>query len=443
MSGLARILLELGHKVSGSDLCRTPVTERLESLGAVCYKGHRAENIREPGLVVVSSAIPGDNPELLEAVKRGIPVIHRGDLLALLMKSRKGIAICGAHGKTTTTSMIATILEKNGLDPTIVIGGELTEIGGNAKLGRGEYMVAEADESDGSFLKLSPEVVVVTNIEDDHLDYYGSISEIKAAFKRFLNKVPEKGLAVVCTDDPNVCQVINGYDKPMITYGVMRRDADYTVRDISLNGVGAFGDVYFRGRRLGHLKLAVPGRHNLANSLAAVAVGRYLGLSFSQIAAVLQSFRGAGRRFQLLGEVGGVKVIDDYAHHPSEIRATLQAAKQLKPGRLIGVFQPHRYTRTFLLYERFGEVFGDVDEVIVNEIYSAGEKPIKGVDAGLIVNSIKKNGVKNVKYFSTRGEIVDYLACSVKPGDTVLTMGAGNIWTVGVELVKRLRENNK
>jgi len=443
MSGLARILLEMGRNVTGSDLNRTPVTERLESLGANCCQGHRAENIGDADLVVVSTAIPGDNPELVEAGKRGVPVIHRGDLLALLMESRRGIAVCGAHGKTTTTSMLATILNKNGLDPTILIGGELTDIGGNAKLGRGEYMVAEADESDGSFLKLSPEVVVVTNIEDDHLDYYGSVSEIEASFKRFLHKVRASGVAVVCVDDPNIHRIIDGYDKPVITYGVKSGDGDYTVRDVSLNGIGTGGEVYFRGQRLGHLKLAVPGRHNLANALAAVAVGCHVGLSFSSIAEALQSFKGAGRRFQLLGEVGGVKVVDDYAHHPSEILATVQAARQVGPQRLIGVFQPHRYTRTSLLCDRFGKVFGDVDEVIINEIYSAGEKPIKGVNARLIVDSIKKNGRKDVCYFRTRDEIVNYLERLVQPGDMVLIMGAGNIWTVGEELVKRLKENNK
>jgi len=443
MSGLARILVELGRKVTGSDLNQTPVTERLESLGVTCDKGHRRENLKDPDLVVVSTAIPEDNPELMEAKEKGIPVIHRGDLLSLLMNRQRGIAVCGAHGKTTTTSMLATVLEQNGLDPTIVIGGELTTIGGNAKLGRGEYMVAEADESDGSFLKLNPQIVIVTNIEDDHLDYYGSVTEIEASFKRFLNKVPDNGLSVVCVDDPNVCRAIEGYSKPIITYGVNVAHADYTVQEISLNGVGTSGYVYFRGQQLGQLKLAVPGRHNLANALSVVAVGRHVGLSFSQIAEALQSFKGAGRRFQLLGEVAGIKVIDDYAHHPSEIAATVQAAKQVNPKRLIGVFQPHRYSRTSLLYRRFGCVFSDVDEVIINEIYSAGEKPIEGVNAGLIVRSIKENSGKDVRYFSTCDQIVDYLTEHVQPGDMVLTMGAGNIWTVGVELVKRLRESRE
>ncbi len=441
MSGLAQILVELGREVTGSDLNRTPVTERLESLGAVCYKGHHRENVQAPDLIVVSTAIPEDNPELVAAREKGIPVIHRGDLLSLLMERQKGIAICGAHGKTTTTSMLATVLEKNNLDPTIVIGGELTEIGGNAKLGCGDYMVAEADESDGSFLKLSPEVVVITNIEDDHLDYYGSISEIEASFKRFLDKVPSNGLAVVCVDDPNVCRAIEGYDKPVITYAVNSGDADYIAREINLNGIGTIGEIYFRGDRLGQLKLTVPGKHNLANALSAVAVGRHVGLSFTQIAEALRSFKGAGRRFQFLGEVGGVKVIDDYAHHPSEIEATVQAAKQVNPKRLIGVFQPHRYTRTSQLYDRFGRVFSGVDEIIINEIYSAGERPIEGVNAGLIVRAIKKNSGKDAHFFKTRDEIVDYLAGCVQPGDMVLTMGAGNIWTVGVELVERLKEN--
>lgn len=443
MSGLARVLIEQGHTVTGSDLNQSPVTERLQSLGASCYLGHRAENIDTPGLVVISSAIPGHNPELIKAGEKGIPVIHRGDLLALLMEQQRGIAICGAHGKTTTTSMLASVLEKGGLDPTIVIGGELTEIGGNAKMGRGEFMVAEADESDGSFLKLSPEVVVVTNIEDDHLDYYGSIDEIRASFKKFLNKIPAGGLAVVCVDDPNARRIIAEHDKPLITYSVNNTDGDYNIRDMTFNGVATGGDVYFKGECLGHLKLAVPGKHNLANALAAVAVGIYTGLSFEQVAGFLECFKGAGRRFQLLGEVAGVKVIDDYAHHPSEILVTLQAARQSNPGRLIGVFQPHRYSRTSQMHERFGQVFGDVDEIIINGIYSAGERPIKGVSAQLVVDSIKRHTGCQPRYFETCDEIVDYLAGFVQPGDMVLTMGAGNIWTVGVDLVKRLRENYK
>lgn len=439
MSGLARILLDMGHEVTGSDLNSTQVTEKLEMLGAKCYKGHSALNIINPDLVVVSTAIPSDNPELLVAQKKGIPVIHRGDVLAMLMGLQRGIAVCGAHGKTTITSMIASVLEKNQLDPTIVIGGELTEIGGNAKLGRGEYLVAEADESDGSFLKLYPEVSVITNIEDDHMDYYGDMSEIIVAFEKFLDQT--SGVAVVCLDDVNVRQIISSYNKPLITYGIDSIEADYTVGKIKYDSTGINGDIYFRGEYLGMLKLSVPGRHNLLNALAAVAVARMSGLSFEQISDSLKTFKGAARRFHLLGEVEGVKVVDDYAHHPSEIYVTLQAAKQVEAGRLIAVFQPHRYTRTSFMYERFGEVLSDADEVIISDIYSAGEKPIEGIHAGLIVESLKKNGFNNVKFIATLDEIVEYLTDFVQNGDLVLTMGAGNVWMAGMKLVNRLRES--
>ncbi|MQL53950.1 UDP-N-acetylmuramate--L-alanine ligase [Desulfofundulus thermobenzoicus] len=440
MSGLARILLELGHRVSGSDLQSTDITRRLESMGAVCHMGHDARNLGPAQLVIISSAIKENNPELQAAREKGLPVIHRGDLLAWLMRRQKGIAIAGAHGKTTTTSMLALVLEKDGLDPTIVIGGELNDIGGNAKLGRGEYLVAEADESDGSFLTLSPRAVVVTNIEDDHLDHYGTVEEIKKAFHRFMSAVPEQGLVIACLDDPNVAGILPDIHRPVATYGIDRSDADYTLRRIALAGSCSRGEVYYRRQRLGTLELSVPGRHNLLNALAVVAAARWAGVDFADIARWLGEFRGAGRRFQLLGQVDGVRVVDDYAHHPSEIRATLSAARQVGAQRLIVVFQPHRYTRTAFLKEQFGTAFAGADMVIVNEIYSAGESPIPGVTARLIVEAVRRNSSQPVVYLPDRGEIVDYLEGVIRPGDLVLTMGAGNIWTCGVELVKRLRE---
>ncbi len=440
MSGLASILLDSGHEISGSDLSSTDATRRLESRGAVCHVGHAPQNLHNAELVVVSSAIKPDNAELMAARQKGIPVIHRGDLLAWLMQRQKGIAIAGAHGKTTTTSMLALVLEKSGLDPTIIIGGELNDIGGNAKLGRGEYLVAEADESDGSFLKLHPLAVVVTNIEDDHLDHYGSVAEIKKAFRIFMARVPDHGLVIACKDDPNVREVLQDLDRPLVTYGIESSGADYVLRHLSLAGGCSRGEVYFRNQYLGDLELFVPGRHNLLNALAAVAAARWVGLEYEVIARILRDFRGARRRFELLGEVGKVRVVDDYAHHPSEIKATLQAARQMKPGRLIVVFQPHRYTRTVLLREQFGEAFGEADLVIVDEIYSAGEQPIEGVNARLIVQAIKNHGRPPVVYLPTREQIINYLVASVLPGDLVLTMGAGNIWTCGMELVKRLRE---
>lgn len=443
MSGIAGIMLGLGYRVTGSDLKPSAVTERLEALGVTCYAGHAEENLGEADMVVASTAIPPTNVELVEARERELPVIHRGEMLAWLMRRQKGIAIAGAHGKTTTTSMTALVLEKNGLEPTIVIGGELTDIGGNAKLGGGEYLVAEADESDGSFLKLDPLIEVITNIEDDHLDYYKSVENIVTAFRQFMAKVPEGGLAVVCFDDPKIRELLAEYNQPCQTYALDHPEADYTMQNIRLNGQITAGDVYYRGVFLGYLELSVPGRHNLSNALAVVAVGRFIGLSFEGIAAALKNFRGAGRRFQITGEVNGIKVVDDYAHHPSEIKATLKAAKQVKTGRVVGVFQPHRYTRTSILGERFGEAFNDADVIIISDIYSAGERPIEGVSAKTIVSAIEKHEGREVIYLPTRQEIVDYLERTARPGDMILTMGAGDIWSAGVELVNRLKESQK
>ena len=440
MNGIAMIMLGLGYKVTGSDLKPSAVTERLEALGAICYTGHSRSNLGNADLIVASTAISPDNEELAEAKKRGLKVVHRSEMLAWLMNRQKGIAIAGAHGKTTTTSMLALVLEKNKLDPTIVIGGELTDIGGNAKLGLGEYMVAEADESDGSFLKLDPLVEVVTNIDDDHLDHYKNVGNILAAFRKFLAKVPENGLAVVCLDDPRLKAMLDGYSRPFETYALDDPGADYTLKDIYLDDHTTAGDVYYHGSKLGTLRLKVPGRHNLSNALAVVAAGRFVGLSFEQIAGVLESFSGAGRRFQLTGEVNGIKVIDDYAHHPTEIKATLKAAAQVKTGRVISVFQPHRYTRTSILGERFGDAFKDADIIIISELYSAGEHPIAGISAETIITAIEKQDGRKVIYLATKKEIVDYLVQIVRPGDMVITMGAGDIWSAGVELVKVLKE---
>ncbi|MFZ5596342.1 MAG: UDP-N-acetylmuramate--L-alanine ligase [Bacillota bacterium] len=439
MSGLARILIQLGRRVSGSDLKETSTIRKLEELGAVCHIGHSALHVEGAELVVVSTAIKNGNPELAGAVERGIPVIHRGDLLAMLMERQRGIAVAGAHGKTTTTSMMALVMEKNGTDPTIVIGGELNNIGGNAKLGRGKYLVAEADESDGSFLRLSPEIVIITNVENDHLDYYGSVEKIREAFKEFIAGVPRNGLAAVCLDDPGVREIIRDYEGPLITYSINGVSADYTMKDITLDGMLSRGVVYYRGKGLGKLTLSVPGLHNLQNALAVVAVGMHLGLAFRDIVFALKEFKGAGRRFQVLGDLSGILVVDDYAHHPSEIKATLKAARQVGKNRIITVFQPHRYSRTSLLREDFGKAFLDSDVVVVNEIYSAGEQPMEGVNAGIIIDEMKRSGQGEVIYIGTLEETVEYLANNVRAGDLVLTMGAGNVWTAGVDLVERLK----
>ncbi len=443
MSAIARIMLELGYHVTGSDLKNSEAGDRLEALGATCYLGHAADNVEGADLVVASTAIPLTNVELIKAREKGLQVMHRGEMLAWLMRRQKGIAIAGSHGKTTTTSMIALMLEKNNFDPTILIGGDLTEIGGNAKLGEGDYLVAEADESDGSFLKLDPFIEVITNIEDDHLDYYKSFANIVAAFRDFMAKVPDTGTAVVCADNQTIKGLLQEYRRPHLTYALEHPESDYVLKNLRLNGQATAGDVYERGELLGSLELSVPGRHNLSNALAAVAVGRFLGLPFEEIAGSLKIFRGAGRRFQLRGEVSGIRIIDDYAHHPSEIKATLRAAGQVKTGRVVGVFQPHRYTRTSLLGERFGDAFSDADEIIISDIYSAGERPIQGVSASTIVSAIEKHEGRDVVYLPTRQEIVDYLAKTARPGDMIVTMGAGDIWCAGVELVSKLKERHR
>ncbi|KNZ70470.1 UDP-N-acetylmuramate--L-alanine ligase [Thermincola ferriacetica] len=440
MSGLARILLQKGMRVSGSDIKSSRTFSQLKELGAKVYLGHSRENISEEiRVVVVSSAISPDNEELAEARKKGLKILHRGDVLAGLMAEKKGIAVAGAHGKTTTTSMIALVLEKNGLDPTVVVGGELFDIGSNAKLGKGEYLVAEADESDGSFLKLSPYIEVITNIEDDHLDYYGSTEKIDAAFQEFTEKIPDEGFCILCFNSPKVKVLADKLKKPFISYGI-GVPAEYEGRNVLCQGTQSSVDVFYRNEYLGKLRLNVPGEHNLANALAALAVGRLVGLSFEQVADALASFTGVGRRFQLIGQVKGITVVDDYAHHPTELKATLQAAQKAGFTRIISVFQPHRFTRTKFLYRQFGEAFHGPDIIIITEIYSAGEKPIAGVSAQLIIDEVKKHTTAPVYFLKTEEDILEFLLANTRSGDLVLTLGAGNIWAVGVELVRRLKE---
>ncbi len=436
MSGLAKILLELGCKVSGSDLHKSKITERLTHQGALVYEGHHPAHLH-PGVdqVVVSSAIPPDNPELVLAMERGIPVLQRAELLAQLMRRQRSVAVAGAHGKTTTTSMISLVLEKNGVDPTVVVGGELNDIGGNAKLGRGEFLVAEADESDGSFLKLHPHIAVVTNIENDHLDHYGSQEKIVTAFAEFLQLVPPVGHAILCYDDPELRKMAATCKCNVITYGL--KGGDYQVRDIHPDGMGSRSQVWERGKLLGQLQLAVPGSHNVSNALAAVVVGRLAGLNFPAIASALAVFRGAERRFQAVGEEAGIKVVDDYGHHPTEIAATIKAAREVHPGRIIVVFQPHRYSRTQLLHNQFGPAFAGADVVFVDEIYGAGEKPIPGVTARLIYDVVKERN-REVYHLSSWDALLDQLVRVCHPGDMVITMGAGNIWKIGGELLARL-----
>lgn len=446
MSGIAQILLELGgYNISGSDLKTSEITERLVKLGAVVYLGHHENNLdQRVQKVVISSAIPLNNPEVVKAKNLGIAVIQRAEMLNYLMERQKGIAIAGAHGKTTTSSMISLLFDKNNLDPTVVLGGEFNDIGGNAKLGRGEYMIAEADESDGSFLKLHPRITVVTNIEDDHLDFYGTREKIKEAFTEFILKTPEDGFAVVCIDDPGVATIVSKIEGKvkLIKYGFSSQ-ADYVARDLRFEGLKTRFLVEKAGIVLGEVILRIPGKYNVYNALAAVAVGMECGISFVNIAKSLLAFRGVHRRFEKVGEVKGVYIYDDYAHHPSELKATLEAAKLMGAKRVIAIFQPHRFSRTQFLKQEFGNAFQDADLLVMTEIYSAGEKPIQGVSAQLLLEEIERQTGQRAKYIPDKNLIAMQLTEIVQPGDLVLTLGAGDIWSVGVALRDLLKKKGK
>ncbi len=438
MSGIAEVLLNLGYRVSGSDLQETDLTQRLAAMGARIYYGHRQSNLHEADVVVTSTAVKNDNPEVLEAHYRSIPVIPRAEMLAELLKMKFSIAVSGMHGKTTTTSMIATLLAHGGLDPTVVIGGKLGSIGSNARLGNGELIVAEADESDGSFLKLGPSIAVITNIDREHLDYYRDIQDIKAAFLKFANLVPFYGSVVLCVDDEHVRDILPGIKRRSITYGI-HRAADYQARNIRSEGASSRYDVYYRGERLGDIHLNVPGLFNVYNSMAAVAVGRELDMEFPVIREGIKAFSGVHRRLELKGRVNDITVIDDYGHHPTEIVATLAAAKQVWKDRLIVVFQPHRYTRTKALFKEFLSAFYDADVLIVMDIYAASEAPIEGVNSRNLSEGIQNKGHKQVKYLGGPDQVVDYLLATARPGDAIITQGAGTVWKVGEEFLKKAK----
>ncbi|ACM19143.1 UDP-N-acetylmuramate--L-alanine ligase [Geotalea daltonii FRC-32] len=439
MSGIAEVLLNLGYKVSGSDLRKSEITERLEQLGGEIHLGHTGSNVERADVVVISSAVHDDNPEVIEARERLIPVIPRAEMLAELMRMKYGIAIAGTHGKTTTTSMVATILATGGIDPTIVIGGRLNSIGTNARLGQGKFLVAEADESDGSFLKLSPTIAVVTNIDADHLDFYSGIEEIKDTFVEFINKIPFYGLAVLCLDNGNVADIIPLVKKRFTTYGLTAQ-ADFRATEIRHEGFTTSFVAHYKGQKLGEISFNMPGAHNVLNALATIAVATELDMRFEDIQAGFKSFGGVGRRFQVKGEVNGIMVVDDYGHHPTEIKATLAAAKGGWDRRLVVVFQPHRYTRTKELFEEFVKAFYDADILILTDIYPAGEQPIEGVTAEALSARIKRHGQREVTFVADRNKVCDHLLSIVKEGDIVLTLGAGNILQAGEQLVEKLRE---
>ena len=437
MSGIAEVLLNLGYHISGSDIKETEVTRRLRSLGCEISYGHRRENLKEADVVVISSAIRPRNPEVEAAEERLIPVIPRAEMLAELMRMKIGIAIAGTHGKTTTTSLISTLLAAAGLDPTVVIGGRLNSIGSNARLGQGEFLVAEADESDGSFLKLMPTIAVVTNIDPEHLDYYKGIDEIKETFLSFLNKIPFFGLAVLCLDHPNIQNLLPRLKKRFTTYGLTPQ-ADFQAKEIVFEGLSTSFDVIHQHREIGRLSLRMPGLHNVYNALAALATAFELDIPFRVVQETLQDFSGIQRRFQIKGEKRGVLVVDDYGHHPVEIMATLKAARTGWGKRIVAVFQPHRYTRTQALFKDFLTAFYDADVLILTEIYPAGEDRIEGVESKALFEGLREHGHKDVTYLADKKEIVEHLLRIISPGDLVITLGAGDIWQVSEELAKQL-----
>jgi UDP-N-acetylmuramate--alanine ligase len=443
MSGIAEVLLNLGYRVSGSDLRESEITRRLAALGGEIAYGHAAENLCEADVVVTSTAVKEDNPEVLEAHRQLVPVIPRAEMLAELMRMKYGVAVAGTHGKTTTTSMVATVLSHGGIDPTVVIGGRLDSIGSNAKLGQGKFLVAEADESDGSFMKLTPTIAVVTNVDADHLDYYRDLQEIRETFIGFINKVPFFGLAVLCLDDPNIQNLIPEVKKRFVTYGLASQ-ADLSATDIEHREMSTSFTVCCRGERLGRLSIAMPGRHNVLNALAAVAVAMELEIPFATIAEAFQDFGGVQRRFQIKYRNSDVMVVDDYGHHPAEIRVTLAAARSGWDRRVVAVFQPHRFSRTRALFDEFVTAFYQADHLVVTDIYAAGEQPIEGVDGRSLAEGIRGHGHKDVHYISDFDQVVNHLQDTVKPGDLVITLGAGNVWQIGESFADRcrLRENS-
>jgi UDP-N-acetylmuramate--alanine ligase len=437
MSGIAEVLLNLDYRVSGSDMKESDITERLRKLGGDIYIGHRSENITTPHVVVISSAVTKDNVEVVAAREKQIPVIPRAEMLAELMRLKYGVAIAGAHGKTTTTSMVSTVLAAGGIDPTVVIGGKLNSLGTNAKLGQGEFLVAEADESDGSFLKLSPTIAVVTNIDAEHLDYYRDITEIKDAFLAFINKVPFYGVSVLCLDQPHIQALIPSVQKRYQTYG-MSSQADYQAKEVSLKTFGSRFKVLHHSKDLGWFELSVPGLHNINNSLAAIAVARELDIDLEIIRKALKDFSGVQRRFQIKGEVNGIIVVDDYGHHPTEVKATLAAAASGSERRVVVVFQPHRYTRTQHLFEEFLTAFNQADKLVVMDIYAAGERPIPGVTGQALYEGIKKYGHKDVTYIPDKDKVVGHMLEVLRKGDLMITLGAGDVWKIGEQVVERL-----
>lgn len=441
MSGIAEVLLNSGYVVSGSDLQESDAIHRLRKLGAQIFVGHQEENlVVNPSVVVISTAVKYSNPEVTEARRRQIPVIPRAEMLAELMRMKYSVAVAGSHGKTTTTSMIAAVLSAAGLDPTMVIGGRVRMLGGNAKMGQGEILVAEADESDGSFLLLSPTIAIVTNIDREHMDFHQTMERLNESFLTFINKVPFYGLAVLCLDNPNVRALLPKVRKRFTTYG-LSPEAEFSVQDLVVKAGGVEFSALHHGKALGQLRLQLPGRHSATNALAALAVAHEFEIPFARAAEALKAFSGIHRRFEIKGEARGILVIDDYGHHPAEIRATVGAIRESWKRPLTVVFQPHRYSRTQDLFDDFLTAFEGADRLILTEIYGAGEDPIAGVSAEALYQAIKRQGHLDVRFAADRNRIPEQLVDDLQAGDIVLTLGAGDIYKVGEALVEVLHKS--
>ncbi len=438
MSGIAEVLHNLGYEVTGSDIKESETTNRLRKLGIKIFIGHNGENIDSAHVVVISSAVSADNPEVLEAKQRSIPVIPRAEMLAELGRLKYGILVAGAHGKTTTTSLIATVISEGGLDPTVIIGGKLKSMGSNAKLGQGDYIVAEADESDGSFLKLNPTIAVITNIDREHMDYFRDIDLLKQAFLSFINKIPFYGIAVVCMENEYLREIIPLIQRKYMTYG-LSEGADVYARNIEHSGIRMSFEAVYKGRSLGMFTLPVPGKHNVLNSLSAIAVAMELQIPVDVIEKALGNFSGIQRRFEFKGEAGEIKVFDDYGHHPSEIMATLKAAREcFNSNRVVVLFQPHRYTRTRDLMDEFAVSFANADRLFLMDIYPASERPIKGINSEVLAQRIRGAGFENLTYISDRKEMIEGIASELKQGDVFITLGAGDVYKMGEEILKKL-----
>ena len=444
MSGIAEVLLNLGYEVTGSDLKASETTKRLGEMGITVYIGHNAENIDDAHVLVVSSAVSGDNPEVIEARGRSIPVIPRAEMLAELARLKYGVLVAGAHGKTTTTSLVSTILAHGGLDPTVVIGGRLKATGSNARLGQGDFLVAEADESDGSFLKLSPTIAVVTNIDREHMEFFGTMASLKEAFLSFMNKVPFYGTSIVCNENEHLRELLPSVHRRYVTYGLTCESQLYA-ENIQKGFMSVSFETVYRGRNLGVFNLPAPGTHNVLNSLAAIGVALVLKIDVSVIKEALKGFSGIQRRLEFKGEAGGIKRFDDYGHHPSEIKATLKAIREglqisnKKTDRLIVLFQPHRYTRTRDLIDDFSVSFHDADILVVLDIYPAGEPPIEGVNSENLIEMVRNAGYKNVFYKKDQEDAVAHIIRNLREGDILLTLGAGNVWKRGEEILRKLK----